>query len=167
MPAESEERETVRWRAWPRKRCRGKATIFDFIAGRHAASGEVPGSTDNEIIDALTARERGFLVEWLDLCRHNGQKSSRLVKLDEGSEHIVYLADDGRNVMKVTRPGVYGDEYFLSNGRVMERRCTPATYLLRMELIRHHFGFAPITLAVTDQLQILSRQKFVEGDLPT
>jgi len=167
MPVESHEPEIVRWRAWPCDQCTGGATIFDFIVGRHEASGTLPGGSEDEIIEQMTAREREWLLEWVGLCSHTTEHESVLPKLDEGSEHIVYLAPDDEHVLKVTKLGLYGDEYYLHDGRVHQRRATPGNYLLRLELLRRHFGFAPIPVAVTSHGQIFSRQKFVKGEPPT
>ncbi len=90
-----------------------------------------------------------------------------LSKLDEGSEHIVYLAPSGSEVLKLTRPGTYGDHYFLRNDRVHQQCSTPGEYFLRLQMLQDHFGFAPVACGITSEGQIVSRQKFVQGDPPT
>jgi hypothetical protein len=167
MSIEPHEPEAVRWRAWPCEQCAGGANVLDFIVGRHEASGALPDGSEDEVIEAMMARERQWLSEWVELCTHTTEHESLLWRLDEGSEHIVYLAPDHEDVLKLTKPGLYGDEYYMQDGRVHQRRATPGNYLLRLELIRRYLGFAPIPLAVTKLGQILSKQKFVKGDPPT
>ena len=115
----------------------------------------------------MTARERQWLPEWAASCPHHPEFSPELAKLSEGSEHLVYLSETGENVVKVTKPGIFGDYYFLSDGRVHQRCCTPGDYLLRMGLLKEHFGFAPEAVGVTESGQIVTMQKFVKGELPT
>jgi hypothetical protein len=46
-------------------------------------------------------------------------------------------------------------------------KLTPSDYLVRLMLLDMHFGFAPDAMGVTEAGQIVTRQKFVEGDPPT
>ena len=111
MPAESEEPELVRWRPWPCENCRGGAPLIDYLLGRHEAGGEIPGGSEDEIIDELIRRERAWVVEWVESCEHTAERAETLTRLDEGSEHIVYLPPGGKTVVKLTKPGLYGDSY--------------------------------------------------------
>jgi hypothetical protein len=38
----------------------------------------------------MIARERVWLVDWVESCPHTAEKMEVLNRLDEGSEHIVY-----------------------------------------------------------------------------
>ena len=78
----------------------------------------------------MIARERAWAVAWVESCQHTAERSDVLARLDEGSEHIVYLAPDGKEAIKLTKPGVYGDSYYLVDGRVHQRCCTPGDYLI-------------------------------------
>lgn len=151
MPAESEEPELVRWRPWPCESCRGGASLIDYILRRHETGGEIPGGSEDEVIEEMIAREREWVVEWVESCEHTAERSDPLARLDEGSEHIVYLAPGGKEVVKLTKPGVYGDSY----------------YLVRLAMLDDTFGFAPRAVGMTKAGQIVSRQRFVEGEPPT
>ena len=143
MPAESEEPELVRWRPWPCENCRGGAPLIDYLFGRHEAGGEIPGGSEDEVIEEMIARERAWAVEWAESCEHTAERSETLARLDEGSEHIVYLAPSGKVVVKLTKPGLYGDTYYLVDGRVHQRCCTPGDYMIRLSMLDLTFGFAP------------------------
>ena len=132
----------------------------------HEADGAISGGTADEIIDELAARERAWLPTWAACCPHSTEFSLKLAKLGEGSEHFVYLTESGENVLKLTKPGIFGDSCFLKDGRVNQRCCTPGDYLLRMNLLKAHFGFAPDAIGVTDTGQIVTLQKFIEGEPP-
>jgi hypothetical protein len=118
MLSEPTESEIVHWRQGPCADCAGGATLLDFIVGRHEASGTGSSSSPDDIIEELTARERPWLIEWVESCLHTKWEYTSLPNLDEGSEHIVYLAPGGNDVFKLTKPDLYGDTYFLSEGRV-------------------------------------------------
>lgn len=167
MPAKSDEPEVVRWRPQPCDLCRGGTSLLDFIVRRHRASGPVSRGSEDEAIEVMTARESAWLVEWVGSCPHTDEYSVTMVKLDEGSEHIVYLAPDGREVIKLTKPGIYGDTYHLADGRVCQRCCTPGDYLARLDLLEVNFGFSQRVMGVTKSGQIVSAQRFVAGEPPT
>lgn len=167
MPSEPAESDIVRWRLWPCEECTRGTTVFDFILGRHAASEEISAGSEDEVVAILARRERGWLGDYVALCSHTKWETAPLRRLDEGSEHIVYLAPDDQWVLKVTKLGLYGDYYFVSEGRVYQRAQTPLEYLLRHEFVRRTFGIAPEALAITDAGQFFSRQQFVQGDPPS
>lgn len=128
----------------------------------------MPGGSENEIIDALTQRERSWMIEWARSCPHTASVSATLARYDEGSEHTVFLAPDGVDVIKRTLPGTFGDLYFVNaEGRVCQRCCTPAGYLVRLAMLEINFGFAPRVVGVTGTGQIVTAQRFVEGDPAT
>lgn len=159
--------ESIRWRPWPCAECARGAAAVDYFVGRHQASGALPHSTPDEFVAAMIARERAWLVDWVECCPHTVEKEEVLSKLDEGSEHIVYLGADGEHVLKLTKAGVYGDYYFLQEGRVHQRCCTPGDYLLRLEMVEMTFGFAAQPIGVTPFGQIVTLQRFVSGDIPS
>jgi len=100
-------------------------------------------------------------------CPHTRVKTENLPLLAEGSEHSVYFNAAKVEVLKVTKSGIYGDYYELIDGRIHQFQCTPVEYLIRMLLLKKHFGFSQQTLGITDRLQIVSRQKFIVGDPPS
>lgn len=167
MPAESEMPDSVRWRPQPCANCSRGSSLLDFIVRRHQAGGEIPGGSEDEIIDELIKRERMWVVDWVESCEHTGERVETLVRLDEGSEHIVYLQPGGKAVVKLTKPGLYGDAYYLVDGRVHQRCCTPGDYLIRLAMLDLTFAFAPNPVGVTKAGQIVTLQRFVEGVPPS
>lgn len=114
----------------------------------------------------MIARERAWMLEWVEGCSHMAERAEPFAILDEGSEHLVYLSAAGSVVLKVTKPGIYGDSYYLADGRVHQRCCTPGDYLIRLGMLDLTFGFAPSPVGVTKAGQIVSVQRFVEGEPP-
>jgi len=87
--------------------------------------------------------------------------------LTHGSEHEVYLEQEFREcVVKTTLLGLYGDQYYLQEGLVYQKECTPYEYLVRLRLWKKIFGFAPWDLGITTSGQIVSIQTFVVGEMP-
>ena len=166
MPAESEESELVRWHPWPCENCRGGTSTIDYILRRHETGSEISRGSEDEVIEEMIARERAWLVEWVESCRHTTGHSDTLARLDEGSEHVVYLAPGGKEVIKLTKPGIYGDSYYLVDDRVHQRCCTPGDYLVRLAMLQLTFGFAPQAVGITKVGQIVSWQRFVQGEPP-
>ena len=167
MCDERKEPETIRWRPWPCDACAGAATAFDYLVGRQEASGAVPGGSPDEVVEQITARERPWLIAWVESCPHTQVRAEEVDRLDEGSEHIVYLVPERKAVLKLTKPGIYGDKYFLKDGLVHQICCTPGEYLLRLDMVKETFGFAAHPVGVTPHGQIASVQEFVEGEPPT
>jgi hypothetical protein len=87
-------------------------------------------------------------------------------RLDEGSEHLVLFDEATSEVVKITRPGIYGDYYEIIDGRVTQFDSTPSEYLLRMEWWDKLFSSAPNPIGMTETGQMVSRQKFICGDPP-
>jgi hypothetical protein len=54
----------------------------------------------------------------------------------------------------------------MERGRISQFACTPYQYLTRMGLL-DVFGLPTTPLGVTESGQIISRQKFIAGDLPS
>ena len=67
-------------------------------------------------------------------------------------------------VVKVTLPGTYGDYYEIIDERIHQFDSTPTEYLLRMRWWEKLFSAAPNPIGMTDSGQILSRQRFIQGD---
>jgi len=88
----------------------------------------------------------------------------RLPKLAEGSEHLVLFDDATSEVVKITLPGTYGDYYEIIENRISQFDSTPVEYLLRMRWWEKLFSTAPAPMGMTDSGQIVSRQKFIQGD---
>jgi len=50
---------------------------------------------------------------------------------------------------------------------VNQRRCTPVEYLMRLDAIERTFGFSATAVGATSEGQIVTIQKFIDGDPPT
>lgn len=108
-----------------------------------------------------------MLQEWAASCSHLPETQTELPRLAEGSEHTVYLESPG-SVIKLTRPGTYGESYYLTeSGMVFQQSCWPLEYLIRMRLWEEVFRNAPETIGITAEGQIVSRQPFIPGEPPT
>jgi hypothetical protein len=78
----------------------------------------------------------------------------------------VFFDVTSSEVVKVTRPGIYGESYYLVNNIVNQKNCSPLEYLLRLRLWKKLFESAPVPIGITPAGQIVSRHKFITGDLP-
>jgi hypothetical protein len=156
----------VRWRPWPCESCRGSTTALDFLVGCVSASTEIPEIERNQQIDWLKKWEAGLLREWVGRCPHTTWSDLSLPWLAEGSEHIVLFDEAPGEVVKITRPGLYGDYYEIHDNRISQFDSTITEYLLRMRWWEELFSLAPEPIGVTDAGQIVSRQRFMRGDLP-
>lgn len=87
-----------------------------------------------------------------------------LPRLDEGSEHLVLFDERTSEVVKITRPGTYGDYYEIIDGRINQFDSTPAEDLLRMRWWEKLFSSAPNPIGMTETGQIVSRHRFIRGD---
>ncbi len=104
------------------------------------------------------------MLAWIGSCVHSAAFSETLPLLNEGSEHLVYLRESSGDVVKVTKPGIYGDLYYLDEGRMAQSSTTPAEYIVRLRLVSKLFGLAWVPIGMTDSGQIVSRQRFISGD---
>lgn len=154
----------VRWRPWPCASCRGETTALDFLVRCIVANTEIPPTDRNEEIDWRKRWEAVRLQEWVESCPHTEWTEFCLPKLAEGSEHLVLFDAGTSEVVKITLPGTYGDYYEIVAGRISQFDSTPAEYLLRMRWWERLFSTAPVPLGLTDSGQIVSRQKFIQGD---
>ena len=80
---------------------------------------------------------------------------------------MVFFDAQHTQVFKATRPGTFGESYYLVNGIVHQRNCTPLDYLLRLRLWKNLFESAPKDLGITDKGQIVSVHQFISGTPPT
>lgn len=106
------------------------------------------------------------MLEWVASCQHTGWQNTSLPRLDEGSEHLVLFDEATSEVVKITRPGIYGDYYEISEGRISQFDNTPAEYLLRMRWWDKLFSAALDPVGVSESGQIVSRQRFIRGEPP-
>lgn len=90
-----------------------------------------------------------------------------LPKLAEGSEHLVLLDEAEAVVFKLTRPTIYGESYYLVDGVVHQKNCSPLDYLLRLHFWKKVFRSAPQAIGMTPEGQILSQQKYISGAPPS
>jgi hypothetical protein len=74
------------------------------------------------------------------------------------------LDEKTSEVVKVTLPDTYGDYYEVINGKIHQFDSTPTEYLLRMRWWNKLFSAAPEPLGMTHTGQIVSRQRFIQGD---
>jgi hypothetical protein len=167
------DRPSIRWRPWPCESCGGEATALGFL-GRSPRPSETISEVDandpvsrNRQIDELKKWEACELGKWVALCSHTGWSELHLPKLAEGSEHLVLFDEDASEVVKVTRPGLYGDYYEIHEGKIVQYDNTPEEYLRRMGWWETLFSAAPEPVGVTERGQIVSRQKFIVGDEPS
>lgn len=77
------------------------------------------------------------------------------------------MDEQAGDVIKLTKLGLYGDYYYLENGRVAQNNATPSEYLARVHLVSRHFGLKWKAIGFTDSGQFVSRQQFVSGEIPT
>lgn len=154
----------VRWRPWPCESCRGSTNALGFLGRSIGADAEIEGRDRNDQIDRQKKRQAARLLEWVKSCPHTEWSDLCLPKLNEGSEHLVLFDETLREVVKITLPGTYGDYYELIEGRVHQFDSTLAEYLLRMRWWEKLFSTAPAPLGMTETGQIVSRQRFIQGD---
>ncbi len=69
-------------------------------------------------------------------------------------------------MFKATKLGLYGDNYYLKEGRIAQKNCSPFEYLVRLRLWQHLFDSAPRPLGLTNEGQVVSCHEFITGDPP-
>ncbi|MCB1206525.1 MAG: hypothetical protein KDN18_19860 [Verrucomicrobiae bacterium] len=158
---------SVRWRPWPCPSCGGKTTAIGFLVRCLGSNPPVPNLARNETIDWFKDWEARQLLSWVEGCSHFSWTDLTLTRLDEGSEHLVLFDHGTSEVVKITRPGTYGDYYEVAEDRVHQYDCTPSEYLLRMIWWQELFSAAPVTIGITESGRMVSRQKFFAGEPPT
>ena len=167
--------EQVRWGPWPCPQCAAGATPVGFLAASHRTNPQISNHATalpiNERIEYLARFERDQLSSWCAGCEHSGGvRQDDFFRIAEGSEHIVYKEtgedESLTEIVKVTHPGLYGDYYAVTGARISQFGCTPGQYLKRMELL-DMFGLPTTPVGLTESGQIISRQKFIVGELPS
>ena len=161
---EAGDKVCVRWRPWPCESCGGSAAPIDFLGRCHRSSKEEPKGDRNQTIDWFKNWEAERLLEWIESCEHTQWSDLVLPKLDEGSEHLVLFDEQTTEVLKVTLPKTYGDYYEIIDGKIHQFDSTPKEYLLRMTWWEDLFSSALNPLGLTEFGQIVSRQRFIQGD---
>jgi len=154
----------VRWRSWPCKSCSGRTTPIGFLDRCSGSSTETPEGDRNQVIDWSKKWQAERLLEWIQSCEHTRWLDDNLPVLDAGSEHLVLLDEQTSEVVKITLSGTYGDYYEIIDGRMNQFYSTPAEYLLRMRWWEKLFSSAPNPIGMTETGQIVSRQRFIQGD---
>jgi hypothetical protein len=157
----------VRWRPWPCESCRGGSTALGFLVGSLGSITEISHRDRNCQIDWQKKWEADRLLEWIQRCPHTQWAEMRLREIGKGSEHLVLYDETTSEVVKITLQGTYGDYYEIIEGRVSQFGSTPAEYLLRMRWWEKLFSTAPAPVGMTESGQIVSRQKFIQGEPPT
>ena len=108
-----------------------------------------------------------MLKNWTATCGHIPETVMSFPKLAEGSEHLVSLEAENATVLKVTRPNIFGESYYLdAAGKVNQKNCSPLDYLIRLRLWRKLFQSAPRDLGITNYGQIVSSHNFITGKKP-
>lgn len=158
----SSEKE-LRWNPWPCSACRGGVSPIGYLLGRAKANSAFPASNPEEVVKW----EAAWLTEWAKQCPHERSANIHVKALAEGSEHLVFLDEGLGQVFKATKVGLYGESYFLANGKINQKNCTPREYLVRLRLWGRLFGSAPDSLGITDLGQIISTHRFITGVPPT
>lgn len=172
IPAGHQGYDTVCWSPWPCDECCKRTTAVDYLVRSYEANATALPREIEAYIDAVIPLENQWLKEWCRLCPHSGPRICRsLPKLGEGSEHLVYYdpltSTEFRDLIKLTKKGIFGQYYEYENGRIYEYRNIPGEYLCRLRLIEDAFGFSATPIGLTDCGQIVTRQQFIDGDDPS
>jgi hypothetical protein len=161
----AESDEGFRWRAWPCPRCDKDVTPIGFLLGGNKADRAVQHGAESP--EEIAAHQSGCLLQWISGCPHREWHWENYPLVAEGSEHLVFLDENAGKVSKLTHPGIFGDSYYIENGRVCQRPCSPLDYLIRLRLWHKLFECAPEAIGMTARGQFVSRQQFISGNLPT
>ena len=154
--------ERLCWRAWPCHVCsKGLTPIGRLIRCREANP-----AFQSSSIEEIIRLEIADLQKWVSECAHTPEVSKELPKISEGSEHLVYLDAKHATVFKTTKIGIFGESYYLDEGKMSQQNCSPLDYLIRLRLWNHVFGSAPKTLGITPNGQIVSFHDFITGTPP-
>lgn len=155
--------ERLCWRAWPCPKCDSGLTALGVL---------VRSTTANPVVSAnepekLAAEQIAILQEWVAGCTHRPEQEITLPKLAEGSEHSVFLSGSDARVFKRTLRNTFGESYYLVNGKIHKRNCSPLDYLNRLRLWKKIFRSAPTSLGISATGQIISVQAYISGTPPT
>jgi hypothetical protein len=155
--------ERLRWSAWPCAKCSGGVTPIGQLFGSIEASAVVQAASPEEV----TKNQIAALNQWVASCSHATESEISFPKLDEGSEHLVFLDAENATVFKATRQTLFGESYFLdAAGKMNQKNCSPLEYLIRLRLWKKLFQSAPRDLGITEHGQIISSHKFITGKKP-
>ncbi|RYD33719.1 MAG: hypothetical protein EOP86_12700 [Verrucomicrobiaceae bacterium] len=160
----SADHRLVRWRPWPCAGCRGGSTQIGILIPGFGSDAEVQEGGRNGQIDREKKRQAAQFLEWVESCPHTRWSELCLPWLAEGSEHLVLFDEELVDAVKITLPGTYGDYYEIIDGRIHQFDSTPQEYLLRMHWWEKLFSTAPLPIGMTESGQIVSRQKFIQGN---
>jgi hypothetical protein len=161
----AEDGEGFRWRAWPCAACGGGRSTISFLQRSIQTGAALP--EDIHRPEQVAESQSRRLVNWLEGCPHTSWRFDRFSKLAEGSEHLVYFDPERTLVWKLTRPGVFGDSYYLVNDLVHQKNDSPREYLTRLRLWKSVFQSAPVACGLTPAGQIVSTHQFIAGTLPS
>jgi hypothetical protein len=155
--------ERLCWRPWPCAECSHGVTPIGYLVERLG-----PGSALSQgAFDLYVRKQVELLLDLVGSCTHQTDAFTSLPKIAEGSEHAVYL-ETSLSVIKLTLPGTYGESSYLNeNGMIFQQSCWPLEYLIRMRLWEQLLGNAPVPLGITKSGQIVTRQDYITGELPT
>lgn len=155
--------QRLRWRPWPCPKCSSGLTPIGVIIRGIDAGSIVLGDEPEK----LSADQSSLLIDWASKCPHEFEQQISLPKIAEGSEHAVFLDAPNIRVYKTTLPHTFGESYYLEDGHIKQRNCSPSDYLNRLRLWEKVFSSAPIALGITKIGQIVSVQKYIKGLPPT
>lgn len=165
VPRPPEGGEALRWRPWPCPACNGSQSEISHLI-RCIETGAVLSdiiATPEEVISSQATLLKG----WAESCPHTHWSDLPFPQISEGSEHFVFLDAANAKVWKATKLDVYGDSYFLLDGIVNQRKCSPLEYLLRLRYWKRLFRSAPVSVGISTAGQILSTHEFVTGQQPS
>lgn len=154
------------WRPWPCSSCRGRTTPARLLLRsiRTGSPCEIARDSDrNQIIDAKKKWESEQLLKWVETCPHTSWLTTSYPKLAEGSEHLVLFDENTGEVVKITRPGTYGDYYEIIRDQIHQFDNVPLDYLMRLWAWELFFSEAPRPIGITKSGGIISRQRFIVG----
>ncbi|MCX5724406.1 MAG: hypothetical protein NTX84_07835 [Nitrospirae bacterium] len=85
--------------------------------------------------------------------------------ISRGSEHEVFFNAEKSTVIKLTLPqGIYGDIYYVADGRICQRMTMPIEYLDRLPIWEGSFGgCAPKILGFTADGRFVTEMPFIRG----
>lgn len=165
LHAASQNSGAFRWRRWPCPSCGGGCSPVDYL-GRGIEAGGVLSDIAWHPEEVIASQVRS-LSDWILSCPHTEEESFPHSYIAAGSEHLVFVEEPSAAVWKLTRTNVFGELYYLEDGRVSQRNCSPVEYLARLEQWEVVFGDAPKALGIAKSGQIVSRHKFIRGRMPT
>jgi hypothetical protein len=80
---------------------------------------------------------------------------------------LVFLREHDARIFKLTHPGIFGEIYYLREGRTYQRNCSPLEYFIRLHLWEKLFRSAPVPLGIAISGGIVSAQPYIKGHKPS